>query len=97
MQCNVWEVGSDDGNGTVDQGSIGVVPDGIESKEANSCRAKQYTAERRGVLGNTSPEDQEIFQGRGFCIPRPKRLPVAILSGNLPHVFCPTKVFSFQL
>ena len=41
MQCNVWEVGSDDGNGTIDQGSIGVVPDGIESKEANSCRAKQ--------------------------------------------------------
>ena len=65
MQCNVWEVGSDDGNGTVDQGSIGVVPDGIESKEANSCRAKHcitfvlypHITKRRYVLGNTSPKD----------------------------------------
>ena len=30
-----------------------------------------YTAERRGVLGYTSPEDREISQGRGFCTPRP--------------------------
>ena len=32
-----------------------------------------YTAERRDVLGNTSPEDREISQRRGFCTPRPKR------------------------
>ena len=34
-----------------------------------------YTAERRDVLGNTSPEAREISQGRGFCTPRPERLP----------------------
>ena len=34
-----------------------------------------YTAERRDVLGNTSPEAQEISRGRGFCTPRPERLP----------------------
>ena len=28
-----------------------------------------YTTERRDVLGNTSPEAREIFQGRGFCTP----------------------------
>ena len=26
-----------------------------------------YTAERRDVLGNTSPEAREISQGQGFC------------------------------
>ena len=35
---------SDDGNGTIDQGSIGVVDDGIESKEANSCDVQNNTA-----------------------------------------------------
>ena len=34
-----------------------------------------YTAERRDVLENTLPEAQEISQGRGFCTPRPERLP----------------------
>ena len=34
-----------------------------------------YTAERRDVLGNTSPEAREISRGRGFCTPRPERLP----------------------
>ena len=34
-----------------------------------------YTAERRDVLGNTSPEAQDISRGRGFCTPRPERLP----------------------
>ena len=33
-----------------------------------------YTAERRDVLGNTSPEAREISRGRGFCTPRPERL-----------------------
>ena len=31
-----------------------------------------YTAERRGVLGNTSPKDQVISRGRGFCTLGPK-------------------------
>ena len=34
-----------------------------------------YTAERRDVSENTPPEAQEISQGRGFCTPRPERLP----------------------
>ena len=38
-----------------------------------------YTAERRDVSENTLPEAQEISQGRGFCTPRPERLP----EGNL--------------
>ena len=29
-----------------------------------------YTAERRDVLGNTSPEAREISRGRGFCTSR---------------------------
>ena len=40
-----------------------------------------YTAERRDVLGNTSPEAREISQGRGFCTPRPERL----AEGNLSY------------
>ena len=32
-----------------------------------------YTAERRDVLGNTSPEVLLISRGRGFCTPRPER------------------------
>ena len=31
-----------------------------------------YTAKRRDVFGNTSPEDREISEGQGFCTPRPK-------------------------
>ena len=34
-----------------------------------------YTAERRDVLGNTSPEAREISRGQGFCTPRPERFP----------------------
>ena len=34
-----------------------------------------YTDERRDVLENTPPEAQEISQRRGFCTPRPERLP----------------------
>ena len=34
-----------------------------------------YTEERRDLLGNTSPEAQEIFRGRVFYTPRPERLP----------------------
>ena len=34
-----------------------------------------YTAERRDVSENTPPEAQEISQGRGFCTPRPERMP----------------------
>ena len=41
-----------------------------------------YTAERRDVLENTPPEAQEISQGRGFCTPRPKRLPEGNLEGR---------------
>ena len=39
-----------------------------------------YTAERRDVLGNTSPEAREISQGRGFCTPRPSRFPEGEIS-----------------
>ena len=35
-----------------------------------------HTAERRDVSENTPPEAKEISQGRGFCTPRPERLPV---------------------
>ena len=41
------------------------------------CALYPYTAERRDVLENTPPEAQEISQGRGFCTPRPERLPEA--------------------
>ena len=41
-----------------------------------------YTAERRDVLKNTLPEAQEISQGRGFCTPRPERLPEGNLKGR---------------
>ena len=41
----------------------------------NSVRLNPYTAERRDVSENTPPEAQEISQGRGFCTPRPERLP----------------------
>ena len=34
-----------------------------------------YTDERRDVLENTPPEAQEISRRRGFCTPRPERLP----------------------
>ena len=39
------------------------------------CSLNPYTTERRDVLENTPPEAQEISQGRGFCTPRPERLP----------------------
>ena len=41
-----------------------------------------YTAKRRDVLENTLPEAQEISQGRGFCTPRPERLPEGNLEGR---------------
>ena len=41
-----------------------------------------YTAERRDVLENTLPDAQEISQGRGFCTPRPERLPEENLEGR---------------
>ena len=34
-----------------------------------------YTASSRDALGNTSPSALEISLGRGFCTPRPERLP----------------------
>ena len=34
-----------------------------------------YTADRRDVLENNSPEAQDISRGRGFCTLRPERLP----------------------
>ena len=34
-----------------------------------------YTDERRDVSENTPPEAREISRGRGFCTPRPERLP----------------------
>ena len=40
------------------------------------------TAERRDVLENTLPEAQEISQGRGFCTPRPQRLPKGEAQGQ---------------
>ena len=41
-----------------------------------------YTAERRDVLGNTSPEARAISRGRGFCTPRPERLSEGNLKGG---------------
>ena len=41
-----------------------------------------YNAERREVSENTPPEAQEISQGRGFCTPRPERLPEGNLEGR---------------
>ena len=43
----------------------------------------RYTAERRDVLGNASPEAREISRGRGFCTPRPERLPEGNLEGRV--------------
>ena len=44
-------------------------------KWTNQVILNPYTAERRDVSENTPPEAQEISQGRGFCTPRPERLP----------------------
>jgi len=38
-----------------------------------------YTDERRDVLENTPPEAREISQRRGFCTPRPERLPEVMM------------------
>ena len=46
-----------------------------EGNAREIARLYPYTAERRDVLGNTSPEAREISRGRGFCTPRPERLP----------------------
>ena len=46
-----------------------------------------YTAERRDVSENTPPEAQEISQGRGFCTPRPERLPEGNLEGRGGCIF----------
>ena len=53
------------------------------------CILYPYTAERRDVLENTLPEAQEISQGRGFCTPRPERLPEGEARGQSrgPSVF----------
>ena len=48
----------------------------------NKGRMYPYTAERRDVLGNTSPEAREISRGRGFCTPRPERLPEGEARGH---------------
>ena len=42
-----------------------------------------YTAERKDVLGNTSPEARDISQGRGFCTRGPRDCPRAKPEGNL--------------
>ena len=47
----------------------------VEDKASILLVLYPYTAERRDVLENTPPEAQEISQGRGFCTPRPERLP----------------------
>ena len=47
-----------------------------------------YTAVRRDVLGNTSPEAPEISWGRGFCTPRPERLPEGNLEGPRVVFLC---------
>ena len=53
----------------------GCVPDIRHRECTGNTVLYPYTAERRDVLENTLPEAQEISQGRGFCTPRPKRLP----------------------
>ena len=57
-----------------------VIWDDIDNYQPSWLQEKKlvmypYTAERRDVLENTLPEAQEISQGRGFCTPRPERLP----------------------
>ena len=41
-----------------------------------------YTASSRDALGNTSPSAREISRGRGFCTPRPSRLPSGFALGQ---------------
>ena len=41
-----------------------------------------YTASSRDALGNTSPSALEISLGRGFCTPRPSRLPSGFALGQ---------------
>ena len=59
---------------------------------SNSGLLYPYTAERKGVLGNTSPEDRKFSQGRGFCALRPKRLYFSMHPDSRHFV-----VFSFEI
>ena len=52
-----------------------------------------YTAKRRDVLGNTSPEDRKISRGRGFCTPRTVDVVLIFALGSVSRNIIPRAVF----